>query len=84
MRPSRFCRPIDLIDKDDTRRFLICLLEEVTLCSTHTDKHFNKLRTGDREERYVRLNLQLLLPQCFTGSRRAYKQCTFGIDAPIS
>ena len=69
---------IDLVDKDDTRCFLACLFEQVThFCSTHTDKHFNKLRTGDREEWYVRLTCNCFCQQCFTGSRRAYKQCTF-------
>ena len=38
---------IDLIDKDDTRSFLICLLEEVPdLRGTHADEHLNELRAG--------------------------------------
>ena len=51
-----FTDGIDLIDKDDTRSFLICLLEEVPdLRGTHADEHLNELRAGDREERNVRL-----------------------------
>ena len=72
------CNCIDLIDKDDTRCILLSLLEQVsdTGC-TDTDKHFHKIRTGDRKERNSRFSGNCLRKQCLTGSRRAYQQHAF-------
>ena len=73
-----FTDGIDLIDKDDTRCFLICLLEQVThLRSSHADEHLDKLRTGNGEERNICLSGYCLCKQRFTGSWRADKQCSF-------
>ena len=73
-----FADGIDLIDKDDTRCFLICLLEQVThLRSSHADEHLDKLRTGNGEERNICLSGYCLCKQRFTGSWRADKQCSF-------
>src|SRR5690606_28139007 len=43
---------VDLVDEDDARRMLLGILEHVTYTRrTHTDKHFYKVGTGNREER---------------------------------
>ena len=73
-----FADGIDLIDKDDTRCFLVCLLEQVThLCSSHADEHLDELGAGNGEERNICLSGYCLCKQRFTGSRRADKQCSF-------
>ena len=72
-----FTNGVDLVDKDDTRRFFVCLLEEVThLGSAHTHEHFYELRTGDGEERHVCLAGDCLRQQGLTGTGRTYQQRT--------
>ena len=65
---------IDLINKDDTRRVLLCVLEKVadTGCAD-TDEHLYEVRSGDGEERDTGLTGNRLREKCLTGSRRAHK-----------
>src|SRR5699024_8504230 len=66
---------INLIDEDDTRRFLICLLKQVAdLCRSHSDEHLNKLGTRNGEKRHIRFSCDRLCQQGFTGTRRSYQQ----------
>ena len=68
---------IDLIDEDDAGSLLICLAEQIAHTgSTDTDIHFHELRTGDGEERNLRLTGHGLCKQSLTGSRRPYQQGT--------
>ena len=64
---------VDLVDKDNAGGLLLGLLKEVahTRC-THTDKHLDKVRTRDREERHIGLTRHRLGQQRLTRSRRAY------------
>ena len=74
-----FANGVDLIDEDDAGGVLLGFLEQVadTGCS-HADEHFYEIRAGQGEERYVRLSCYGFGQQCFSGSRRAYEQCSFG------
>ena len=66
---------INLVDEDDTRRLFFRLTEKVAdTGSTDSDKHFHEVRTGKREERHICLTRHGLSQECFTGSRRPYKQ----------
>ena len=45
---------VDFVDEDDARCLLLALQEEVAHTrSAHADKHFDEVRTGDREERHT-------------------------------
>ena len=70
---------VDLIDKDDAGRALFGLLEQVanTRCAD-TDKHFDKIGAGDREERHPRFAGDRLGQQRFTGSGRTHEQNALG------
>ena len=47
---------VDLIDKNDTRRVLLSLIEQVSDSGcADTDEHLHKVRTADGEERHARL-----------------------------
>ena len=63
---------IDLIDKDNTRGIFLGFLKQVadTGCAD-TDEHFNKIRTGNREERNACLTRHRFGKQGFTGSWRS-------------
>lgn len=63
---------IDLIDKDNTRGIFLGFLKQIadTGCAD-TDEHFNKIRTGNREERNACLTRHRFGKQCFTGSWRS-------------
>src|SRR5699024_1575402 len=66
---------IDLIDKYNTGRFFICLLEQVThLGRAHADKHFHELRSRDREERHMRFSRHCFCQQGLSCSRRPHQQ----------
>ena len=66
------CYGIDLIDKDDTRRILLCLCKKVTHTGcTDTYKHFNKIRSRNTEKRHACLSGNCLGKQSLTGSRRS-------------
>ena len=66
---------IDLIDKHDARSVLFGLLKHVTDTGCpHTNKHLNKVRTGNRKERHARLACNCTRQQRLTSPRRALKQ----------
>ena len=70
---------VDLIDEYDTGSLLLCLPEQVThLGCAHADEHFHEFRTGDGEERHIRLTGNRLRQHGFTGSGRAHKQDALG------
>ena len=70
---------IDFVDENDTRCVFLGLFEHVAHAGgTDTDKHLNKIRTRDGEERHTRLTRNRTRQQCFTGTGRALKQGTFG------
>ena len=66
---------VDFIDEHDAGGLFLGLFKQVTdLCGTTANKHFHKLRTGHREERYVSLASNSLGQHGFTCTGRAYKQ----------
>ena len=74
-----FTDGINLVNEYDAGRFLARLLEQVAhLGRAHADEHLDKLRAGDREERYMRLTRDRLGKQRFTGTRRADEQRALG------
>ena len=69
---------IDLIDKDNTRRILFGLVEQVSDSGrTDTDEHFHEIGTADGEERYARFACRRLGNIGLTGSRRTDQQNPF-------
>ena len=47
---------VDLVDEDDARRILLCLVEHVAHAGgAHADEHLDEVRAGDGEEGNVRL-----------------------------
>ena len=83
-RPSRIFptgtpHRINLIDENDARGLFLGLTEEVAYAGcTHAHEHFHEVRTGNGEERNVRLARYRLGQQSFTGSGRADQQGSFG------
>ncbi len=70
---------IDLVDEDDARRILLALLEHVAHpAGTNADKHLDKVRTGDREERHIRFAGNGASEQGLAGARRADQQHPLG------
>ena len=70
---------VNLVDEHDTRRFFLCLAEQIAdTGSSHADKHFHKVGTCQREERYVGFSGHGLCKQGLSGSRRAYQQGALG------
>ena len=68
---------IDLIDKDDTRCLLLRFLKQIPHTgSSDTDEHLHKIRTCQREKRYLRLARHCLGKERLTGSRRSHKKRT--------
>src|SRR5687768_2223877 len=66
---------VNLVDEDDAGRVLLTLFEKVTnTARTDADKHLDKIRTRDREERDVRLAGDRFRKQRLTGSRWAHHQ----------
>ena len=66
---------VDLVDKDDAGLALLRRVKQIAdTARTHTDKHFHKVRTGNGEERNVRLPRHGLCKQRFTRSGRPYQQ----------
>ena len=66
---------VDFVDKDNARRILLGLLKHVahTTC-TNADKHFDKVRTRDREERHIRLARNRTRQQGLTRAGRSNEQ----------
>ena len=76
---TRTAYGIDLVDKDDTRRFLLRLAEEVAHAArAYAHEHLYKIRTGHRQERHIRLACHSLGEQSLTRTRRTYEQRTLG------
>ena len=70
---------INLINKHDTGRLFLGLIKQIPyLGCSHTDKHLNKLRTGNREKWNACFSCYCLGKHGLTGSGRAYKQDTLG------
>ena len=70
---------VDLVDKHNSRRVLLCLLEQVahTGCA-HADIQLDEVRAGDRQEGHARLARDCTRDQGFTGARRADQQHALG------
>ncbi len=73
---------VDLIDKDDARRVLLALHEEVAhpRCA-HADEHLDEVGAGDREERHPGLSRDRAGQQRLAGARRADQQHALGDSA---
>ena len=70
---------INLIDKDDARRVFLGLLEQIAnAAGTHTNKHLDEFRTGDREEGNASFTSDSFGQQGFAGTRRAHQKHAFG------
>ncbi len=70
---------VDFVDKNDTRRLLLGLLEHVADTGrAHADKHFDKIGAGDREERHFSFTRDRLGQQRLTRSRLPYHQHATG------
>ena len=66
---------IDLIDKDKARRVLFALFEHVANArGADADKHFDEVRSGDREKRHIRLTGDRARQQGLTRTWRANHQ----------
>ena len=69
---------VDFVDKDNAGGILFALNKEIAnTARTNTDKHFNKIGTGNGKERNSRLTGDGTCKQGFAGSRRAHQQYTF-------
>ena len=67
---------INLIDKDDARSLLLCLVEQISHTrGADTHKHLHEVRARNREEWYIRLAGNSLCQQSLTRSRRTYQEC---------
>src|SRR5215831_1545438 len=74
---------IELVDEDDRRRMLARLIEQVADARrADTDKHLDKLRAGDREERDPGLTGHSAGEQRLAGARRADQQHPLRRAAP--
>ena len=72
---ARTAYGINLINENNARSFFLCLAEEVADATcADADKHFDKIRAGKREERYVGFAGYSLCQKRFSRSGRAYEQ----------
>ena len=70
---------VNLINEDQTRSVLFALFKHIAnTAGTHTDEHFDKVRSADGEEWNVRLTGNRTSEKGLTRSRRAYHENTFG------
>ena len=68
---------VNFVDEDDARRIFLRVLEHVAHAGrTHTHKHFNEVRAGNRKERHFGLTRNRLGQQGFTRTRWADQQQT--------
>ena len=73
---------IDLIDENQAGRVLFPLFEHVAHAGcTYTDEHLHEIRSGDREERHIRLAGDRAGEKGFSRSRRADHQHALGDGA---
>ena len=98
--PLVHCRPprpaptvatngINLIDENDARSVLFCLFKHVAdAAGTNADKHFNKIRTGNREEGNIGLTCNSSRGQrfypCREGQREAHRGAFYHRGAETS
>ncbi len=76
---------VDLVDEDDAGRIFLALHEQVAnTAGADPDEHFNKVGTGNREERHARLTGNGAPEQGLAGTGRADQQDTFGDPAAES
>src|SRR5206468_3675158 len=70
---------IDFVDEDDAGGVLLALFEQVadSACA-YADKHLDKVRSGDREERHIRFAGNRARQQSLAGSRRSDEQHSLG------
>ncbi len=69
---------VDFIDKHNTGRVLAALFKHIAHARrADAHEHFNKIRSADRKERYVRLPCHRFRKQGLTGSRRAHHEHPF-------
>src|SRR6266542_5924870 len=77
--PPGFAYGIELIDEYDTRGILHGLHKEISYPRRpDSDKHFDKVRTGQTEEGNACLARDCASEQGFSGTRRPHDQNTFG------
>ena len=70
---------VDLVDEDDARRRLLCLLEHVAhAAGADADEHLDEVGAGDGEEGHARLTRDGAGEQGLAGARRADKQRALG------
>ena len=63
---------IDFVDEDDAGRILLCLFEHVSdTRGADADKHFDEVRTRDREERHIGFARDRTRDQRLAGAGRA-------------
>src|SRR2546425_55145 len=68
---------VDFIYKEDARGVLLALLEQIANArGTHADKHFDEIRSADREERNIGLARDCAREKCFSSTRGAEEQYT--------
>ena len=76
--PAGTADSVYLINKDDSRRFLFGLAEEVThTAGSYAHKHLYEIRSAHREERHIRFSGYCFGEQGLSCSRRAYKKSSF-------
>src|SRR5689334_15448418 len=70
---------VNFVDEDNARSVLFALLKEVAnAAGAHADKHLDKVRSGDAEERNVGLAGYSARQQGLAGSRMADQQDALG------
>ena len=70
---------INFVNKNDGRRLIFSLSEQIANATrTDTNEHLNELRAIDVKVRNVGFASHRTGEQCLSGSRRSYKQDSFG------
>ena len=73
---------VDFVDKNDAGRIFLGVVKHVPdACRTHTDKHFDKIRSGNREKRNLRLARNAFGQQGFACAGGANQQEAAGDSA---
>ena len=68
--PTRLSKRIKFVDEDDGRCVFLGLLEQIShTCRAHTDKHFDKVGSTDREKGHTRFACHRFGQQGLAGSR---------------
>ena len=78
-RPARLADRVELVDEHDARRLLLRLLKQIAHARrADADEHLDEVRSGQREERHVRLAGDRAREQGFTGAWRSDEQHALG------